>query len=289
MMELNDYQRRAAATDQRPGSELTDIAVHLLGLVGEAGSVASEYKKFLRDGDAHAWWKTHMREEIGDVLWYLATICTHLDLSLDEVAAANLEKVRDRWEVGDTAALDSDWPEHERLPRQGTYELRQSTDLRGRTAIEPYFNGERIGNRITDASDIDDGYRFHDVFHLSYAVMLGWSPVTRALLNRKRRSVPEVDENQDGGRAVVVEEGIAATVFGYAAQHKFLADVARVDQKLLDTIAMVTGPLEVGARSAGDWERAILSGFAVFRELCEHGGGFIDFDADAASMTFRRH
>ena len=34
----------------------------------------------------------------------------------------------------------------------------------------------------------DDGYRFHDVVHLAYAAILGWSPVTRALLDCKRRS-----------------------------------------------------------------------------------------------------
>ena len=50
---------------------------------------------------------------------------------------------------------------------------------------------------------------------------------------------------------------------------------------------MVTGPLEVGGRSAADWERAILTGFELFRQLQDHNGGFIDFDADAGVMTFR--
>lgn len=286
-MEFNEYQRRAAQTDQRRGDDLRDVVVHLLGLAGEAGSVAAEYKKYLRDGPAHAWWKTRIREELGDVLWYVAAISSHLDLDLDEIATANLSKTGDRWEPGDTAALDTDWPESEQLPRSGTYELRPTTNDHGREVIEVFYNGSRIGDPLTDASVIDDGYRFHDVFHLSYATLLGWSPVTRALLKRKRRSNPSTDENEDGGRAVVIEEGIAALVFGYASQHELLASVTRLDQKLLDTIAMVTGPLEVGVRSAADWERAILAGYELYRQMQAHGGGFIDFDADRGEMAFR--
>ena len=286
-MELSEYQRRSRSTDQRGGDHPQDLVVHLLGLAGEAGSVAAEYKKYLRDGDAHSWWKTRMREELGDTLWYVAAICSHLELELDEVATANLEKTRDRWSVGGTEALDGAWPPSERLPRAGTYELRPVVGNGGQRLVELYFDGSRAGDPLTDASAIQDGYRYHDVFHLSYAVLLGWSPVTRSLLKRKRRSDPVVDEGQDGGRAIVIEEGIAALVFGYATQHKMLEGVSRVDQKLLDTIAMVTGPLEVQVRSAGDWERAILRGFELFRALAAHDGGFIDFDADAGTLTFR--
>jgi NTP pyrophosphatase (non-canonical NTP hydrolase) len=286
-MDLDEYQRRAATTDQRSGGDLADIVVHLLGLAGEAGSVAAEYKKYLRDGPAHAWWKHRMREELGDVLWYVTAICNHLDLRLDEIATANLEKTIGRWQPGETVALDADWPDDERLPRSGTYELRPTENDLGRKVVELYFNGDKVGDPLTDASVVDDGYRFHDVFHISYAVLLGWSPVTRALLGRKRKSNPAVDENEDGGRAIVIEEGVAALVFGYATQHELLEGVTRVDQKLLDTIAMVTGPLEVGGRSAADWERAIITGFDLFRKLQQHGGGWVDFDADAGLMTFR--
>jgi NTP pyrophosphatase (non-canonical NTP hydrolase) len=286
-MDFDEYQQRAMQTDQRVSGDDFDIVVHLLGLAGEAGSVASEYKKHLRDGEAHRWWKARMRDEIGDVLWYLTAICEHLGLRLDEIAAANLEKTRSRWIPGDTDPLDADWPNNERLPRSGTYELRPTADERGRDAVEVYFNDTKIGDRLTDASSIDDGYRFHDVFHLSYAVFLGWSPVTRALLTRKRRSDPRVDEDEDGGRAVVVEEGIAALVFGYAMQHEFLEGIEHVDQKLLETITMATGPLEVGGRSEADWERAIINGYAMFRALVASGGGYVDFDADAGTMGFR--
>src|SRR3954462_7754376 len=96
-MQFSDYQRRIRDTDQRRGTALQDMTVHLLGLAGEAGSVASAYKKYIRDGAADTAFKLRMREEIGDVLWYLAAITNHLGLNLDEIAVTNLEKTRGRW------------------------------------------------------------------------------------------------------------------------------------------------------------------------------------------------
>jgi hypothetical protein len=80
----------------------------------------------------------------------------------------------------------------------------------------------QVGDTLTDASFVADGYRFYDVFHLAHAAVLGWSPVSRSLLGRKRRSDPQIDEAEDGGRAIVIEEGIAALVFAYAASHNYL-------------------------------------------------------------------
>ena len=109
-MEFSDYQKSIRETDQRPGDALEDITVHLLGLAGEAGSVASAYKKYIRDGAADSGFKLRMREELGDVLWYVATITDHLKLNLDEVASANLDKTRGRWLLGTSDPLDFGLP-----------------------------------------------------------------------------------------------------------------------------------------------------------------------------------
>jgi NTP pyrophosphatase (non-canonical NTP hydrolase) len=289
-MDFKTYQSRAVGTDQRtdgPPEALENVAVHLLGLVGEAGSVASEYKKHLRDGSSDPWWKTRIREELGDVLWYLVALCDHLGLDLEEVATANLEKVKQRWIPGDFSVLDAEWPEEERLPRRGAFEFRPIKDERGRDAIELFFDGVKVGDQLTDASSLDDGYRFHDAFHISYAVMLGWSPVVRSWLKRKRKSDHVTDENEDGGRAIVSEEGIAAQVFAYAAKHELLYGIERLDYDLLHSVATLAGPFEVGIRGEADWERAILAGYRVFRELTSNGGGFVDFDTDTGDLTFR--
>jgi NTP pyrophosphatase (non-canonical NTP hydrolase) len=74
------------------------IVYPTLGLANEAGEVAGKIKKIFRDkggliGDDD---RQALKYELGDVLWYLTQICTELDLTLEEVAAANLEKLFSR-------------------------------------------------------------------------------------------------------------------------------------------------------------------------------------------------
>ena len=76
------------------------IVYPTLGLANEAGEVAGKIKKIFRDkggviGEAE---REALKQELGDVLWYLAQICTELDLTLEEVAAANLQKLFSRLE-----------------------------------------------------------------------------------------------------------------------------------------------------------------------------------------------
>jgi NTP pyrophosphatase (non-canonical NTP hydrolase) len=284
-MQFSDYQQATRETDQRVGRDLLDITVHPLGLLGEAGSVATEYKKHLRDGDAHTAWKSRMREELGDVLWYAATLASKLDLNLDDIAAANLHKTRDRWLRSDTDPFDAHYPEQERLPLHAQLEFVPDTDDHGRPTVQVKWGDRWCGDRLTDASHTNDGYRFHDVFHLAYATVLGWSPVTRKLLGRKRRSNPQADLAEDGGRAIVIEEGVAAMAFAYAASHNYLRDVTRLDFQLLDTITNLVSPLEVGVRTAADWEQAILTGFTAWRKLHKHNGGTLILNRTDRTLT----
>jgi len=73
-----------------------------LGLAGEAGEVAGKIKKVFRDngGVVTQEMREAIKAELGDVLWYLAQVCTELDLSLQEVAQSNLDKLLSRMERG---------------------------------------------------------------------------------------------------------------------------------------------------------------------------------------------
>jgi hypothetical protein len=208
-------------------------------------------------------------------------------LDLDDIARANLEKTRDRWVRTTADPFDDQYPLAEQLPRTGTFEFVTSVSDAGRPTVRVCHDGRWMGDPLTDNSHVNDGYRFHDVFHLAYAAVLGWSPVTRKLMGRKRKSDPEVDEAEDGGRAIVTEEGIALMAFAYATSHNYLDGVTRLDFPFLNVIKDVTAPYEVGVRTAADWEQAILTGFTVWRALRDNNGGTIILDSARRSLTFQ--
>ena len=290
-MELSTYQAQSLQTDQVPGlsdDEFTKaILVPMLGLAGETGQLLSEYKKHLRDGAAHRLFKDRVAEELGDLLWYVSNVASKFGLDLEEVAERNLAKVRARWAAGSEAApaLDIEMPGEERLPRQMTVCLTEESDG-GRPRVRMSINGEAIGSLIGDNAYDADGYRFHDVFHLAYAAVLGWSPNLRAFLRRKRKSRPLLDEVEDGGRARVIEEAISALAFDYARTHSFLEGIGEVDYNLLRTVQSMTSHLEVGQATAASWERAILAGFAVWRQVMANRGGKIAVDLDTRLIRY---
>lgn len=291
-MDFNTYQLEAQETDRVPlqgnsNDAGADLVVPFLGLAGEAGELLSEYKKHLRDGDSHLLFKERVSEELGDLLWYISNVATKFDLKLSDIAEANLNKIRDRWGAKDTADVifDAEFDEHERLPRVFEVELSEVM-VDGRKKIRMCVDGEKIGDDLTDNADDPDGYRFHDVFHLGYVAVLGWSPVVRKLLKRKRKSRPQIDEVQDGGRAQVLDEGVAALVFDYAKEHRWLEGVKDLDYNLLRTIKGITSLLEVRERSLGEWQRAILLGFEVWRKILSAGGGKILVDQESKILKF---
>jgi NTP pyrophosphatase (non-canonical NTP hydrolase) len=97
-MQLSDYQQLAARTLGRDRTDEQQLANAALGLTGEAGEVAEVIKKHLfhatpLDRDA-------LTKELGDCLWYIAAFATVLDLSLDDIAARNIAKLRARYPDG---------------------------------------------------------------------------------------------------------------------------------------------------------------------------------------------
>lgn len=289
-MDMKMYQREALLTDRVPKTSDEDensLIVPMLGLAGETGQLLSEYKKHLRDGDAYKLFKERVGEELGDLLWYVANVASKFGLDLDQIAADNLRKVGARWSGSRQKPLqfDEGFPEQERLPRRFEVELSEiGSGLQKRVQVTMY--GEVVGAALTDNAYDADGYRFHDAFHFAYAAVLGWSPVTRSILKRKRKSEPMRDEVEDGGRAAVIEEGISALVFSYARSHQLMEGVAAVDYSLLRTIQHMTAHLEVRRCTTGDWERAILQGFTVWREVVKMSGGRLLVDLDQRKIEY---
>ncbi len=283
---LDDYQRESAATDLEGANN--DPMTPLLGLAGEVGSLIAEYKKKRRpDGVAYTGFEEVVRVELGDILWYLASLARRVDVSLTDIALLNLQKTQARWLPPDPArrvTLDEGFPETQRLPRQ--FEVRFTTykDELGAPKARMQIDGEYVGDAIDDNARDADGYRFHDAFHLAYLAVLGWSPILRALLKRKRKDDPTIDNADDGARACATEEAISAMVFALSRPYNNFEGADRVDDRILEAVRAMTVGLEVAHRSEAEWERAILAGFSVWRGLRARGGGLVRVDMDAAAI-----
>jgi len=368
---LDGYAARSALTDQRRGSSALSFA--LLGLFGETGSLLSELKKKQRDRTTYLGYADAVVEELGDVLWYLSSLCrqsridlsavarsalsagapglkpdpsltfhalqpavmqlareptasfertllrlatrvgelvqeyetvakrkraarlqsltevmrcliqaaTEAGLTIEAAAVKNLHKIFDRWpsERIYPAPFDEGLAAEETLPRTMTIDVFERV-VDGRAFVFQRSNGVNVGDRLTDNAPVPDDYRFHDVFHYAYTAVLGWSPVLRSLLRLKRKSLPAIDEAEDGARAMLIEEGVTTWLFGQAQQLRYFEGMRRGELPLdmLKGVREFVAGYEVERCPLWLWEEAILQGYAAFRFLCEKRQGRVTIE-----------
>ncbi|PQA86017.1 nucleoside triphosphate pyrophosphohydrolase family protein [Hyphococcus luteus] len=171
----------------------------------------------------------------------------------------------------DLPDFDADFPEEEQLPREFEIEITQRAD--GRSYLR--WRGVFIGDPLSDNIGDPDGYRFHDVFHFANAAVLHWSPTFRALIKHKRKSKKDVDEAQDSGRAIVIDEGLSAYIFSHAKSLDFFEGQKGVSFDLLKAVQNFVRGYEVEQCPLHLWENAILQGYDVFRQMRENEGGVV--------------
>lgn len=277
-MEMSFYQEKAKETIQKSAlDERYTEMVPFLGIIGEIGSVVTQLKKKLKDGDSYIVYKNKLSEELGDVLWYISTIATQSGLSLSDIAQKNLEKIHDRFledDISQYKDFDESYPQDERFPDEFEIEF-FSYDEQGKKKLKiiDKRDGQVIGDPLTDNTYEDDGYRFHDIFHYGYLAVLGWSPVIRKLLRKKRKSNPTVDENEDGARAQITEELISLFIYHHAIDHDLLKYARSVDSGIIKKVQNLVMKTEVKECSGKQWEKAILDSFDMFNKLRENDGG----------------
>jgi NTP pyrophosphatase (non-canonical NTP hydrolase) len=97
-MQLSAYQIAARKTAIYP--EEAKVTYPALGLAGEVGEVCNKIKKVTRDGLSIDDIRSDLFKELGDVLWYLSALAHDLDISLENLAEQNLEKLQTRQERG---------------------------------------------------------------------------------------------------------------------------------------------------------------------------------------------
>ena len=208
------------------------------------------------------------------------------EIDFGEVVRLNIEKVRGRFietKIDDLPTYDKDFDEEESLPED--FEIKITQRKRGQTYLQ--WNGVFIGDPLADNMHDEDGYRYHDVFHMANAAFLHWSPTFRALIKHKRKSSTKHDEVEDSGRAIVIEEGLTAWIFSRAKGVKYFDNASKVSFNMLKTIQQFVHGYEVQNCPLNQWEKAILEGYKVFRQVRDNDGGVIVGDLKNRTITFK--
>jgi len=206
-------------------------------------------------------------------------------VAFSAIMRTNIEKTDGRFLRPDFEKLpvfDAEFPEEEQLPENFRIEIMQR--INGKCCLR--WNGVFIGAPLTDNIGDSDGYRFHDVFHLAHAAVLHWSPTFRALISHKRKSDTKLDENEDGGRAIVIEEGLTAYIFSCAKDLKFFDGQSSVSFDLLKTINKFVRGYEVERCPLWLWEKAVLDGYEVFRQIVANNGGTVIGDRNTRTISY---
>lgn len=294
MMTLEEYQEKTLSTIQSYNSkDQENYFLGYLGLAGEAGSVLTTLKKFIRDGDGFGGFKESLKEELGDVLWYVATIASHNQINLNDIAEANILKTRDRFQqiaLKEVPRFDEDYLEKfpdkfivEFIEEKNTNDLMQVRMMWKKENDSSY---DKFGDPLTDNSKFPNNYRYHDVFHLGHIAFLGWSPVMRSLMGLKRRSDETILECEDRGRTQVAEEAVTLLIYNYAKGNKMLKKSDRIDTEIINTVKQLVTDLEVSLVSGYQWELTILESYKVFHQIVENKGGKIQVSPKNRTLTY---
>lgn len=97
-MTLNEYQKMALRTSSKENTSRIALAILAIGLCGESGEVAELLKKYI--GHGHDLCVDDVLNELGDVLWYVASLAEAMDSSLESVASMNITKLMKRYPHG---------------------------------------------------------------------------------------------------------------------------------------------------------------------------------------------
>lgn len=255
----------------------------VIALAGQAGLLLNEFSQG-RIGNSSDLLAAHLAKVLG-ALSHAAAVA---NIGIREAAEKNIRKINSRWpRTRHYASLfDEEFGEQEQLPRKIEMHIVE-TRVAGRTCVIQLCNGVEIGSRLTDNKVVEDDYRFHDVFHLANAAILGWSPCLRALFKVKRKSRPDIDETQDGARAILIEEGLSTLIFHHALRLNYFSSIKSLDYSLLKAIQDFVTGYEVDQCPLWQWEQAILKGFEVFRQLQTHRRGVVTADLVKRSIAFK--
>lgn len=296
IMTFDDYQSIAFLTARTGDQTLIEVCMAVLWQLAAQilrttlPSIEIELNKGAADRP--------LNDLLGEIAWHVAAVASLYGVSLSDVARRNMEKVAYRRKGAPTPLHDRDAIETQQFPRKFDVAFVSVAENRCRM----YFAGKRLGDELTDNSYVDDGYRYHDIMHLANVAKLGWSPVLRGLMGRKRKALPEVDVVEDGARAQIVEEAVikaihsvgtrAAKLAGAdseATPHALFSRASDITFSFLKFLNTLVQGLEVAKNTYWEWEEAIRSGHEIFYLLRRYGQGTVTVDLNARSISFVPH
>lgn len=237
-----------------------------------------------------------INDVLAEIAWHISALASIYGLTLSQVARRNMEKVAYRQNRDHPTPLhDRNYKPAEQLPRQ--MEVSFVTVGKGRSRM--YYQGRQLGDELTDNAYDDDGYRFHDIMHLANLAKLGWSPVVRGLLGRKRKSDPMADQVEDGARAKIVEEAVIKAIHSEGDRLARLRGPQPANKPLrlflgprditfrfLKFIHNFVSGLEVETNRYWEWEEAIIEGHEIFYRLRCEGQGTVTIDLEKRTIAF---
>jgi len=294
---FGSYQRKSAISARLGHHDEAALIPYLARIWKNSGEILD-----IVDPTTPTFSKSEQRkiaQALGDVMWYVAGFASLYDLNLDVVAQINAQKAQSMFmpvrERRPTPLHDDDDKALEQFPRRFNVDFVPADN---ETAVM-LINGMRLGDPLKDnAYQLDavnggkiDGYRFHDCVHLAFVAVLGWSPVIRGLMKRKRKSNKLKDDAEDGARAQIVEEMIVKLTHSYAVnvdRDKLLKGRSRIGMDLLKQIQTQTAGLEVSANKLWEWEKAILLGYELFDRLRQERRGRLTLDLRSRLVTFSK-
>jgi NTP pyrophosphatase (non-canonical NTP hydrolase) len=292
---FGDFQRLAFKTARTDGRTLLEVCLAVLWQLGAEllrstlPEVEVKLNKNIVDRPSNT--------ILSEMAWHLSAIANLYSLSLDEIVAFNCDKVRFRAERGAPTPLhDAQRGPKEQFPRAFDVAFVCVGPQRSRM----YFQGRRLGDDLTDNFYEEDGYRFHDVIHLAFIAHLGWSPVVRGLMERKRKSQNDrADEVEDGGRAQVVEELVIKAIHSEGERQaksagrclagepmRHFPNRRLITFRFLKMLRTYVEGLEAWKNKFWEWENGIYDGCDVFFKLRQEKQGTVHVDLENRQLSF---
>jgi NTP pyrophosphatase (non-canonical NTP hydrolase) len=295
-MVFDDYQKIAFLTARTEDRTLIEVCLAVLWQL--SAQLLRRKLPPIEQGLNTAVATRPINDLLGEIAWHISALASIYQLKLGEIAARNKIKVSHRLDRNSPTPLhDEDSLEAERFPR--SFEIAIVTVGPGRSRM--FLGGKQIGDDLTDNAHFEDGYRFHDVMHLANVAKLGWSPVFRALLKRKRKGQPKIDEVEDGARAQIVEEVVVKAIHSEGCRlasssgtqlvevpNRLFPNREEITFRFLKSIRSFVQGLEVAKNRDWEWIDAITEGHNLFYQLRCEEQGTVRIDLNARSVEFCR-